>query len=102
MQIWGFKFLSDLKKARKDSKNMQYLKHGMGDKMKLVALNKLFCKFDMGHLLATYKRAHYRALFFDNEGTLVDETRSRTNNGPDMKILECLKDLAKDLQNVVL
>ena len=105
MQKWAISFLNDLKKAQKNPKLMQYMKHGMGDKMKLVALRKNFSKLDVEALLATYKRAHYRAMFFDNEGTLVEHLKGDSMDNltctPKGKLLDCLKDLCQDPQNVV-
>jgi trehalose 6-phosphate synthase/phosphatase len=105
MQKWAISFLNDLKKAQKDPKRMQYMKHGMGDKMKLVALKKNFSKLDLESLLITYKRANYRAMFFDNGGTLTEPIRSDSCSNllfkPNVKLLECLTDLAKDPQNVI-
>lgn len=105
MQRWALTFLNDLKKAQKNPKLMQYMKHGMGDKMKLVALRKNFSKLDLESLMITYKRANYRAMFFDNEGTLVENMKSDSRNlltcMPKAKLLDCLSDLAKDPQNVI-
>ncbi|OMJ93279.1 hypothetical protein SteCoe_3739 [Stentor coeruleus] len=105
MQRWAVSFLGDLKKAQKNPKLMQYMKHGMGDKMKLVALRKNFSKLDLESLMITYKRANYRALFFDNEGTLVDsmkgDSRTMLTCMPKAKLLDCLSDLAKDPQNMI-
>ncbi|OMJ65652.1 hypothetical protein SteCoe_37840 [Stentor coeruleus] len=105
MQNWAVNFLSDLKKAQKNPKLMQYMKHGMGDKMKLVALRKNFSKLDLESLMITYKRANYRAMFFDNEGTLVESMKADSRNlltcMPKAKLLDCLSDLAKDPQNVI-
>ena len=102
MQKWATKFLSDLKKAQKNPKLMQYMKHGMGDKMKLVALRKHFAKLDLESLLITYKRARFRAMFLDNEGTLIDYLKlENLKSTPSKKLLECLGDLSRDPQNVI-
>lgn len=102
IQLWAIKFLSDLKKAKKNPKLMQYMKHGMGDKMKLVALKKNFFKLDLEALLITYKRAKYRAMFFDNEGTLVEsDPNARKGTKANSKMLNCLADLAMDPLNLV-
>ena len=102
MRKWALHFLSDLKKAKKNPKLMQYMKHGMGDKMKLVALRKNFSKLDLESLLITYKRANYRAFFFDNEGTLVEPIQTENKKfSPKPQLLNCLADLAKDPQNMI-
>lgn len=105
MQKWAVSFLTDLKRAQKNPKIMQFMKHGMGDKMKLVALRKNFSKLPIETLLATYKRAHYRAMFFDNEGTLVEHLKGSSSGQftcpAKNKLIECLKDLCQDPQNVI-
>jgi trehalose 6-phosphate synthase/phosphatase len=98
---WAICFLNDLKKAQKNPKLMQYMKYGMGDKMKLVALRKNFSKLDPDSLLITYKRSGYRALFFDNEGTLVEHMKLQKKSAPKTQLLSILSDLAKDPQNVI-
>lgn len=105
MQKWAVSFLTDLKRAQKNPKLMQYMKHGMGDKMKLVALRKNFSKLNIETLLATYKRAHYRAMFFDNEGTLVDHLKGSSSGQftctAGNKLIDCLRDLCQDPQNII-
>ena len=102
MQTWAINFLGDLKKARKNPKLMQYMKHGMGDKMKLIALRKNFHRLDIENLLVTYKRARFRAMFFDNEGTLTElPADDKGSAKPKPKMLDCLADLSMDPLNLI-
>lgn len=100
---WMEAFLSDLKKARKQEKRFQYVVHGFGDRLKLVALRKRLTYLIGEDLLIDYKKARCRAFFFDSEGTL-----SSTLKAPDPlqtskfeKNLLILEELSKDERNNV-
>ncbi|CAG9333089.1 unnamed protein product [Blepharisma stoltei] len=101
---WAFNFLSDLIRAKKDTKHFQYVTHGLGDKLKLIALKKKFSLLKADYLLKAYKETKNRAFFFDNEGTLsnlLKQTEIDKSVGPSEKIVNCLTDLCKDERNSV-
>ncbi|OMJ88878.1 hypothetical protein SteCoe_9082 [Stentor coeruleus] len=101
---WAQSSLSDLKRAHKDTKHYQYVTHGLGDKLKLIALSKKFKILKAEDLLEAYRVARSRIFFFDNEGTLSNlckQTEIDKTVGPSEKILHCLDDLCKDDRNIV-
>lgn len=101
---WAQSSLSDLKKARKDTKHFQYVTHGIGDKLKLIALSKKFKMLSAQEVFEAYKTSRSRAFFFDNEGTLSNLCKQKEIDrsvGPSEKILQCLDDLCKDEKNTV-
>lgn len=101
---WALSFLSDLKRAKKDTKHYQYVTHGLGDKLKLIALNKKFKMLRPEDVLEAYKKSRSRVFFFDNEGTLSNLCKQKEIDktvGPSEKILHCLDDLCKDDRNTV-
>lgn len=101
---WAKYFLSDLKRASKDTRNYQYVTHGLGDKLKLIALSKKFTKLTPQHVLKAFKDARNRVLFFDNEGTLanyIKQAEIHKSLGPSDKILNCLDELSRDERNTV-
>lgn len=103
-QKWAYNFLSDLIKAKKDTKHFQYVTHGLGDRLKLIALKKKFSLLKAEYLLKSYKETKNRAFFFDNEGTLSNlfkQTEIDKSIGPSEKIINCLTDLCKDERNTV-
>ena len=101
---WAQSFLSDLKRAHKDTKHYQYVTHGLGDKLKLIALSKKFKMLRAEEILEAYKKSRSRVFFFDNEGTLSNLCKQKEADksvGPSDKILQCLDDLCKDERNTV-
>mmetsp|Transcript_28100 Transcript_28100/g.27803 ORF Transcript_28100/g.27803 Transcript_28100/m.27803 type:complete len:566 (+) Transcript_28100:692-2389(+) len=101
---WAKNFLTDLKRAVKDPKNYQYVTHGLGDRLKLIALNKNFRMLDGNSLLKAYGNSRHRAFFFDNEGTLCNLLKNHeidNSIGPSEKILNSLAELSKDERNNV-
>ena len=101
---WAQSSLTDLKRAKKDTKHFQYVTHGFGDKIKLIALSKKFKILRGEEILEAYQVARSRVLFFDNEGTLSNlckQTEIDKTVGPSDKILHCLDDLCKDERNTI-
>ena len=101
---WAHSFLSDLKRAHKDTKHYQYVTHGLGDKLKLIALSKKFKMLRTDEILEAYTNSRSRVFFFDNEGTLSNLCKQKEIDksvGPSEKILHCLDDLCKDERNTV-
>lgn len=101
---WAQNFLADLKRASKDVRNYQYVTHGLGDKLKLIALNKRFSKLAPDDVLKAYKNSRNRVMFFDNEGTLSNYIKQADINktaGPSDKILNSLDTLCTDDRNTV-
>lgn len=101
---WARHFLTDLKRARKDYSQYQYVSHGLGDKLKVIALRKNFSKLHSFQVLEAYKNSRNRALLFDNEGTLttlLKQTEIDKSKGPSDKILHSLDDLCQDERNTV-
>lgn len=104
INIWVHNFLADLKKAHKDTQNLHYLIHGLGDKLKLIALKKNFRKLNKHSLISAYREAKNRVLFFDNEGTLsnfMKQTEINKKIGPSTRILKALERLCEDKKNTV-
>lgn len=98
------RFLSDLKRAHKDTANLQYMVHGLGDKLKLIALRKNFKKLNKRKVLEAYNRSTNRVIFVDNEGTLsnfMKQTEIDRKIGPSQRILKALEQLCDDEQNTV-
>lgn len=98
------RFLTDLKKAHKDTAHMKYMVHGLGDKLKLVALNKNFSKLNKRKVLEDYSRATNRILFFDNEGTLsnfMKQIEIDKKIGPSKRTLKALEGLCDDGNNTI-
>jgi len=78
--------------------------HGLGDKLKLIALRKNFKKLNKGPLLQAYKQSSNRVLIFDNEGTLsnfMKQTEINKKVGPSSRILKALELLSEDDKNTV-
>lgn len=101
---WAKNFLTDLKRAVKDPKRFQYVTHGLGDRLKLIALNKDFKMLDSNDLLKAYRNSRQKAFFFDNEGTLCNLLKHNemdNNIGPNDKIISALTELCKDERNNV-
>ena len=101
---WARNFLTDLKRAHKDTKHFQYVTHGLGDRLKLIALSKNFTNLKTDQLLSAYRESKNRAFFFDNEGTLSNLLKQKDINkniGPSEKTQNCLDDLVKDERNTV-
>jgi len=101
---WIQNFLSDLKKAHKDTESLRYLIHGLGDKLKLIALKKNFKKLNKHALISSYSQAKNRVLIFDNEGTLSNFMKQKEINkkvGPSERILKALGKLCEDKKNTV-
>ena len=95
-------FLSDLKRAHKDTIHLHYMVHGLADKLKLIALNKNFRKLNKKTVLEKYNKASNRVLFFDNEGTLTNfmkQTEIDRGVGPSPRILRALEILSEDKNN---
>ena len=98
------RFLNDLKKAHKDTENLHYMVHGLGDKLKLIALRKNFKKLNKTPLLQAYNQSSNRVLIFDNEGTLsnfMKQTEINKKVGPSSRILRALELLSEDEKNTV-
>ncbi|KAF4749687.1 Trehalose-6-P synthase/phosphatase complex synthase subunit, partial [Perkinsus olseni] len=66
---WAEDFLCDLRRARKKAE-MMYITYGFGANFRLMGLSEDFQRLDHDEILAAYKRAKFRVLFLDNEGTL--------------------------------
>ena len=101
---WAQSSLTDLKRARKDTKHFQYVTHGLGDKLKLIALSKKFKLLKPEELCEAYRVSRSRVFFFDNEGTLSNlckQIEIDKSVGPSEKILNCLQDLCQDDRNTV-
>jgi trehalose 6-phosphate synthase/phosphatase len=78
--------------------------HGLGDKLKLIALNKNFRKLNKRNVLEAYNRSNNRMLFFDNEGTLsnfMKQTEIDRKVGPSQRIIKALDCLCDDERNTV-
>jgi trehalose 6-phosphate synthase/phosphatase len=102
--MWVDRFLNDLKKAHKDTENLHYLVHGLGDKLKLIALRKNFKKLNKAPLLDAYSQSNNRVLIFDNEGTLsnfMKQTEINKKVGPSSRILRALELLCANDKNTV-
>lgn len=98
---WTEGFLSDIKKARKQEKRFQYVVHGCGDRVKLVALRKRLTYLIGEDLLDDYKKSRCRAFFFDSEGTLsgVLKAPDPLQTAKYAKNLLILDELSKDERN---
>lgn len=98
---WMGAFLSDLKKARKQEKRFQYVVHGFGDRLKLVALRKRLTYLIGEDLLRDYQKARCRVFFFDSEGTLSSalKTPDPLQSSKYDKNLLILDELSKDERN---
>ena len=101
---WAQSSLTDLIRAKKDTKHFQYVTHGLGDKLKLIALNKKFKLLKSDEIAEAYRLSRSRIFFFDNEGTLSNlckQIEIDKSVGPSDKILNCLQDLCQDERNTV-
>jgi len=101
---WAKNFLVDLKKARKNTNEFQYVTHGLGDGLKLIALNKSFTNLNINEVLDAYKKSNNRLLLFDNEGTLSNHVKLAhidQAEGPSDQILSCLNEICIDKNNTV-
>ena len=98
---WAEGFLSDLKKAKKQEKRFQYVVHGCGDRVKLVALRKRLTYLIGEDLCEDYRQSRCRAFFFDSEGTLsgVLKTPDPLQTAKYAKNLLILDELSKDERN---
>ena len=98
---WTEGFLSDIKKARKQEKRFQYVVHGCGDRVKLVALRKRLTYLIGEDLLEDYKKSRCRAFFFDSEGTLSGFLKAPDpiQTAKYAKNLLILDELSKDERN---
>jgi len=101
---WAQNFLTDLKRARKDTHHFQYVAHGMGDKLKVIGLPKHFGHLREDEVLKAYRSSKNRVLIFDHEGTLGTLLKDKNNDKlkfPSDKNLECLAELCRDGANSV-
>jgi trehalose 6-phosphate synthase/phosphatase len=101
---WAQSSLTDLLRAKKDTKHFQYVTHGLGDKLKLIALNKKFKLLKSEEICEAYFLSRSRIFFFDNEGTLSNlckQIEIDKSVGPSEKIINCLQDLCQDEKNTV-
>ena len=98
---WLEAFLSDLKKSKKQEKRFQYVVHGFGDRLKLVALRKRLTYLIGEDLLVDYRNARCRAFFFDSEGTLSGSLKAPDpmQSSKFEKNLMILDELSKDERN---
>ena len=83
---------------------MNFMFHGLGDKLKLIALSKNFRKLNKRKVLEAYVNANNRILFFDNEGTLsnfMKQTEIDKKVGPSRRILKALEGLCADEKNTI-
>jgi trehalose 6-phosphate synthase/phosphatase len=101
---WVQRFLTDLKRAHKDTKNLLYMFHGLGDSLKLIALKNDFEKLSKARVLDAYNNSSNRVFFFDNEGTLsnfMKQTEIDKKVGPSNRILKALFQLCDEENNTV-
>lgn len=101
---WAHQFLTDLKRARKDTKRFQFVAHGMGDKLKVIALHKDFYHLHEEEVMKAYRAARNRVLLFDNEGTLATVMKKLSGvkaKGPSARNLECLQEICRETNNTV-
>ena len=101
---WAHQFLTDLKRARKDTRRFQFVAHGMGDKLKVIALHKEFYHLHEEEVVKAYRLARNRVLLFDNEGTLATIMKKLSGlkaKGPSARNLEYLQELCKETSNTV-
>ena len=83
-----YRFLSDLKRSHKDTINLNYMVHGLGDRLKLIALNKNFTKLNKRKVLEAYNR-------------FMKQTEIDKKIGPSKRILKALEHLCDDERNTV-
>ena len=96
---WASKFLTDLKRAQKDTLKFKFVAHGLGDNMKLIALNKNFSKVNETRISESYKVCRNRLFMIAVEETIVDFSKSPAKANPSSKVLQVLKDLSQDEKN---
>lgn len=106
---WAFDYLSYLKRTQKNvtytqNDEYQYVTHGMGDGLKLIALKQKFNKMSSDEVLAAYKRTRNRVFLLDNEGTLTNYIRKNKMDSsfePSPHILHDLEELCRDERNTI-
>jgi trehalose 6-phosphate synthase/phosphatase len=97
---WAQAFLTDLKNSRKNVRTTQtavydFLPHGLGDKVKIIALKRSFQSLNENYFLDALKNSQNCALFLDVEGTLCETyTNLETSAGPAPAVLKALDSLA--------
>lgn len=113
---WFEEFLSDLRRARK-KEGVRIDCIGFGAKIRPVVVGQDFGKLPVPAVMASYRQARNRIMFFDYEGTLaydkrrlhreygapkgdVSDLKSR-GSAPDEEVLQCLRTLCSDTLNTV-
>jgi trehalose 6-phosphate synthase/phosphatase len=97
---WAQAFLTDLKNCRKNVRSKQtvvydFLPHGLGDKVKIIALKRSFQSLNENFFLDALKNSQNCALFLDVEGTLCETyTNLEASEGPSPAVLKALDNLA--------
>mmetsp|Transcript_14784 Transcript_14784/g.27362 ORF Transcript_14784/g.27362 Transcript_14784/m.27362 type:complete len:393 (+) Transcript_14784:1775-2953(+) len=94
---WAKAFLTDLKNSRKNSVAFDFLHHGLGDKVKIIALKRSFKNLEENYFIDIIKKSNNCALFLDVEGTLCETYTNNdidTSEGPSQSIIRALNNLA--------
>ncbi|EER18482.1 trehalose-6-phosphate synthase, putative [Perkinsus marinus ATCC 50983] len=115
---WAEDFLCDLRRARKKAE-MMYITYGFGANFRLMGLSEDFQRLEHEEILAAYKRAKFRVLFLDNEGSCLicgvassGQFPSSSSEGeltnlhmhgspPSETVLQMLRVMCRDPRNVV-
>lgn len=99
---WAKSFLTDLKNSRKNVNVTQsiafdFLHHGLGDKVKIIALKRSFKILDENYFIETIKGSQNCCFFLDIEGTLCETYNNNDiemSEGPSPSVLRALNNLA--------
>jgi len=101
-EVWAIRYLSDLKRSKKDTDSYQYVPIGFSDKVKIIRFPKNFEKLDLIPFTEDYSNSENRLLLFDNEGTLIRRRKqTEVDDSIDHEIIAGLKQLSEDPKNTV-
>lgn len=101
-EVWAIRFLSDLKRSKKDTDLFQYVPIGFSDKVNIIRFPKNFEKLDLISFSEAYEQSENRLLVFDNEGTLIKRRKNcEVNDDIDPDVIIALQQLSEDPKNTV-